>query len=321
MIKTVFSSVVLSAALVASPSVFASYPERPITLVVGFSPGGTADGTARLLAEAMSADLGRPIIVENRAGANGNIATTYVSRANPDGYTVFVTSIGHTVNPSLYKSVTYDPVNDFTPIGRVLTAPNILVVPKSSPFNNVKELVEYAKQNPGKLNVASSGTGTSVHLSSELFQALTGTKLTHVPYKGTGSALPDLLSGTTQMMFPNLPSALPHVKSGGLKAFGVTTKDRSAGAPDIPSLDEAGVPGYDLSTWYGMVGPAKMDPAVVARLNQALQKALNDPGVRQKLINQGADPSPSSAAEFGQFLQLETQKWAKLLKENNIQLD
>lgn len=321
MIKMIISSVFISAALVGVNTAVAAYPDRPITIVVGFSPGGTADGTARLLAEAMSADLGAPVIVDNRPGANGNIATTFVSRADPDGYTVFLTSIGHTVNPSLYKSITYDPVADFSPIGRVLTAPNILVVPKSSPFNNVKELIEYAKKNPGKLNVASSGTGTSVHLSAELFQTLTGTKLTHIPYKGTGSALPDLLSGTTQMMFPNLPSALPHTKSGGLKAFGVTTKERSAGAPDIPSLDEAGVSGYDLSTWYGMVGPAKMNPAVVARLSASLQKALSNETVRQKLIVRGADPAPSSSDDFGVFLQNETKKWAKLLQDNNIQLD
>jgi tripartite-type tricarboxylate transporter receptor subunit TctC len=321
MIKTVLSSIIVGATFAISPISFAAFPEKPITLIVGFSPGGTADGTARLLAESMGADLGQPIVVENRPGANGNIATTYVSRAKPDGYTVFLTSIGHTVNPSLRKSVSYDPVDDFSAIGLVLTAPNVLVVPQSSPFNNVQELIAYAKQNPGKLNVASSGTGTSVHLSAELFQTLTGTKLTHIPYKGTGSALPDLLAGTTQLMFPNIPSALPQVKGGGLKAFGVTSKERSAGAPDIPSLEEEGVAGYDLSTWYGMVGPAQIDPAVVAKLNQALQKALNDPSVREKLISRGADPAPSTSEEFEGFLKSETEKWRNLIKANNIQLD
>lgn len=319
--KKILNSILGCAAVMLAFGAQAKYPERPITFIVGFSAGGTADGTARMLAAEMSKDLGQPIVVENKAGANGNIATSYVSRAAPDGYTVFITSIGHVVNPALYKSVTYDPVKDFTPVGRILTAPNLMVVPGSSPFKNVAELVAFAKANPGKLNVASSGTGTSVHLSAELFQSLTGTKMTHVPYKGTSKALPGLLAGTTDVMFPNLPSALPHVKSGGLKAFGVTSKDRSAAAPEIPTLIEAGVPGYDLSTWYGMVGPANMDPAVVARLNQALQKALSSPEIKAKMIARGADPAPSNAQEFDVFIRDESKKWSKLIKDTNLQKD
>ncbi|MFW7340226.1 tripartite tricarboxylate transporter substrate binding protein [Pollutimonas sp. H1-120] len=299
----------------------AAYPERPITMVVGFSPGGTGDSTARILAESMGPLLGQSIVVENKAGANGNIATSFVSRAAPDGYTLFVTSIGHAVNPAMYKNVTYDPVKDFTPIGKVLTAPNVMVVPKSSPFNNVKELIDYAKKNPGMLNVASSGIGTSVHLSAELFKQLAGVDVTHVPYKGTGTAMPDLLAGTTQLMFPNLPSALPHVKRGDLKAFGVTTKQRSSAAQDIPTLAEAGVPNYDMSTWYGMIGPAGMDKDVVARLNEVLQKVLNDPSVRARLNSQGADPAPGSPEEFGAFVAQETEKWAKLVKESKLEIN
>lgn len=321
MLKHLVGSVLLGAAVLAGASASAQYPERPVSFVVGFSPGGTADGTARMLADLMSKDLGQPIVVENRAGANGNIATTYVSRAAPDGYVVFITSIGHTVNPWLHKSVSYDPVKDFTPIGQILVAPNLMVVPKSSPFNNIQELIAYAKENPGKLNLASSGTGTSVHLSGELFQNLAGVKFTHIPYKGTGSAMPDLLSGITQVMFPNLPSALPQVKGGNLKALGVTTNKRFDGAPDIPTIAEGGVPGYDLSTWYGMVGPAGMSPQVVERLNASLQKALNDPAVRERMLQQGSQAAPSSPAEFGAFLASESKKWSQLIKEANIQLD
>jgi tripartite-type tricarboxylate transporter receptor subunit TctC len=194
----------------------------------------------------------------------------------PDGYTIFFTSIGHAVNPSLYKDAKYDPVKDFTPIGQVLSAPNILVVPASSPFNTVKDLITFAKANPGKLDFASSGGGASAHLSGELFKQIVGIEMTHIPYKGTGSLLPDLISGTVSMSFPNLPSALPLIQNGKLKALGVTTAKRSAAAPNINTLAEAGVTGYDMSTWYGLVGPANMPPDVVKRLNQELRNVLQD---------------------------------------------
>jgi tripartite-type tricarboxylate transporter receptor subunit TctC len=194
----------------------------------------------------------------------------------PDGYTIFFTSIGHAVNPSLYKDAKYDPVKDFTPIGQVLSAPNILVVPASSPFNTVKDLITFAKANPGKLDFASSGGGASAHLSGELFKQIVGIDMTHIPFKGTGSLLPDLISGTVSMSFPNLPSALPLIQNGKLKALGVTTAKRSAAAPNINTLAEAGVTGYDMSTWYGLVGPANMPPDVVKRLNQELRNVLQD---------------------------------------------
>lgn len=325
MIKTTLQRVMSATALTVfaamTSTAMAAYPEKPIVLVVGFSPGGTADSTARMLAESMGKRLGQTIVVENRAGANGNLATNYVLRAEPDGYTLFLTSIGHAVNPSLYKNVKYDPVDGFSPIGQVLTAPNLMVVPGTSPFNNVKELIAYAKANPGKLNVASSGTGTSVHLSAELFKQLAGVDVTHIPYKGTGSAMPDLLSGTTQLMFPNLPSALPHVKRGGLKAFGVTTKTRSNAAPEIPTLIEAGIPGYDMSTWYGLLGPANMPTDIVKKLNTELRSVLADPEIKAKMISQGADPVSGTPEEFGLFIKGEAEKWARLIKESKLQVD
>ena len=299
----------------------AAYPEKTIKIVVGFTPGGSADSIARILGMAMSSRMGQTVIIENRAGANGNIATEFVSRSAPDGYTLFYTSIGHAVNPALYKEAKYDPVKDFTPIGQVLSAPNVLVVPASSPFNNVKEMITYAKANPGKLDFASSGSGASVHLSAEVFKQMAGLDLVHIPYKGTGSLLPDLLSGTVAMSFPNLPSALPFIQSGKLKALGVTTAKRSAAAPQIPTLAEAGVPGYDMSTWYGLIGPAGMPPAIITQLNHELNAILQDPVIRQKLVAQGVDPVTGSPEEFGQFIRKETRYWAELIKKAKVELN
>ena len=299
----------------------AAYPDKPIKIIVGFTPGGTADSVARILAVSMGARLGQSMVVENRAGANGNLATDFVARSTPDGYTIFFTSIGHAVNPSLYKDAKYDPVKDFTPIGQVLSAPNVLVVPGNSPFNSVKELVAYAKANPGKLNFASSGGGTSVHLSGELFKQQAGVDLVHIPYKGTGSLLPDLLSGVVDMAFPNLPSAMPHIQSGKLKALGVTTAKRSAAAPQIPSLAEAGVTDYEMSTWYGLVGPVNMPADVVRRLNQELRQVLADPQTRNRLISQGVDPVTGSPEAFGKFIQDETRNWSTVLKKVKVEVN
>jgi tripartite-type tricarboxylate transporter receptor subunit TctC len=313
-VTSLLSVAVLSLAHVGINTAWAAYPDKPIKLIVGFTPGGTADGVGRLLAQNMGAKLGQSIVVENKAGANGNLATEFVQRAAPDGYTLFFTSIGHAVNPSIYKDAKYDPVKDFTPVGQVLNAPNMLVVPANSPFNSVKELVTYAKAHPGKLDFASSGTGASVHLSAELFKQMAGLHIVHIPYRGTGSLIPDLISGNVAMAFPNLPSAWPLVQSGKLKALGVTTAKRSAAAPQVPTIAEAGVPGYDMSTWYGLIGPAGMPADIVQRLNKELNAVLQDPQVRSKLIAQGVDPAGGTPEEFGQFIQKETKAWAALLK-------
>jgi tripartite-type tricarboxylate transporter receptor subunit TctC len=307
-------------AINASPA-HAVFPEKPIRIIVGFTPGGTADSVARLLASSMGPKLGQTIVVENKPGANGLLATDFVQRAAPDGYTIFFTSIGHAVNPALYKDAKYDPVKDFTPIGQVLTAPNILVVPANSPFNTVKDLITFAKANPGKLDFASSGSGASVHLSGELFKQIAGIEMTHVPYKGTGSLLPDLISGTVSMSFPNLPSAMPMIQNGKLKALGVTTAKRSGAAPNINTLAEAGVAGYDMSTWYGLVGPANMPADVVKRLNQELRNVLQDPQVRSKMITQGVDPVTGTPEAFASFIQEETKAWAALLKKIKVDLN
>jgi tripartite-type tricarboxylate transporter receptor subunit TctC len=307
-------------AINAAPA-YAVFPEKPIRIIVGFTPGGTADSVARLLASSMGPKLGQTMVVENKPGANGLLATDFVQRAAPDGYTIFFTSIGHAVNPALYKDAKYDPVKDFTPIGQVLSAPNVLVVPGNSPFNTVKDLITFAKANPGKLDFASSGGGASVHLSGELFKQIAGIEMTHIPYKGTGSLLPDLIAGTVSMSFPNLPSAMPMIQSGKLKALGVTTAKRSGAAPNINTLAEAGVMGYDMSTWYGLIGPANLPADVVKRLNQELRNVLQDPQVRSKMIAQGVDPVSGTPEAFTAFIQEETKSWAQLLKKIKVDLN
>lgn len=299
----------------------AAWPDKPVRIVVGFTPGGTADSVARILAASLGPRLGGSVVVETRAGANGNLATEHVARAAPDGHTLFFTSIGHVVNPLLYRDATYDPVAGFSPIGQVLAAPNILVVPASSPFQSARELIAFAKANSGRLDVGSSGSGTSVHLSAELFKQLAGVELTHIPYKGTGSALPDLLSGTLAMMFPNLPSALPLVQAGKLRALGVTTAKRSEAAPSIPTLAEAGVTGYDMSTWYGLIGPARMPADLVARLNRELRAVLADPAVRDKLQGQGADVVTGSPEDFARFIQDESARWSRLIRQARVRVE
>jgi len=318
-----FSKALLWAAYlsVSHLAVAQEYPVRPIKLIVGFSPGGAADSVGRALAEGLSLRLGQTVVVENRAGANGNLAAEATARSPADGYTLYFPSVGHAVNVSLYKRLSYDPIKDFTPIGKVFTAPNLLVVTSKSPFRSASELIAFAKANPKKLNFASSGQGTSVHLSAELFMRMANIEMVHVPYKGTGSAMPDLLTGVVDLSFPNLPSALPLVKSGQLRALGVTTAKRSAAASDIPSISEAALPGYEMSTWYGLVGPANLPPEIVQKLNAALQHVLQQPKFRERLLSQGADPAPGSAEDFGRFLVSEIDRWRSLIRAAGIALD
>ena len=324
--KRFLSYLVLATVSFSSGQSFAAdpvsnYPNKPIRLIVGFSPGGAADTVGRALAEGLSTRLGQPVVVENKPGANGNIAADFVARAPGDGSVLYFPSIAHAVNMSLYKNLSYDSIKDFTAIGSVFSAPNILVVPMSSPYKTVGELIAAGRANPGKLTFASSGSGTSVHLSAVLFERMAKIDMVHIPYKGTGSAMPDVISGQVDMSFPNLPSGLPQVKASNLRALGVTTAKRSAAAPNVPTIAESGLPGYDMATWYGLVAPANLPDNIRNRLNKELQSILADPKFKDKLIAQGADPMPGTADQFSQFIKSEIERWRKLIAQSNVTVD
>ena len=322
--KFITTAATLSLVCLTTSPVFAQtseFPNKPIRIIIGFTPGGSTDTVGRQIAHSFSKILGQSVIAENKPGANGNLATDFVRRSAPDGYTIFYTSIGHVTNPLIYQDAKYDPVKDFTPIGQILSGPNVLVVPGNSKFKTIKELIDYGRANPGKINFASSGIGSSVHLSGELFKQLSGVDMVHIPYKGAGSLMPHLLSGTVDLAFPNLPTGAALAEQGQLRALGVTTKTRSVAAPNIPTIAEAGVPGYDMSTWYGLVGPANMPPPVLKALSQAVAQTVNEPEFKERLIAQGLDPKGSSPEEFGAFIQAESVRWAAILKEMKVKVE
>lgn len=300
-----------------------AFPDKPIMLVIPFPPGGPTDAMARTLAAEMQNRLGQPMIVENRAGAGGNIGAEYVARAAPDGQTLlFGTSGPLAINSSLYRKVNYDPVKSFAPVIQVGHLPNILVVNPTVPANNVSELIAYAKSNPGKLSYASSGNGASSHLAGVLFNASAGVDLQHIPYKGTGPALNDLLGGQVNMSFTDVLTALPYVKTGKLRALGVTTTERSQALPDVPTVAEQGVSGFDVSVFFGIVAPAGTPPDRIAKLNRAFVDVLATPKVKQLFASQGLEPAPSSTPQqLGKFIQAQTIKWAGVVKQAGAQLD
>jgi tripartite-type tricarboxylate transporter receptor subunit TctC len=306
----------------AGPAKAQDYPSKPIRLVVPFAAGGATDVLARLVGERLTASLGQQVVVDNRPGAGGNIGSDIVARAEPDGYTILMGAVGtHAINPSLYPKMPYDPVKDFAPVTLVASVPNVLVVNPEVPAKSVEELIDLAKAKPGELNFASSGNGTSIHLSGELFKAMTGTDIVHVPYKGSGPAVTDLLGGQVQMMFDNMPSSLPHVKAGKLRALGVTSAKRSPALPEVPTIAEAGVPGYDATSWFGILAPAGTPEPVVTRLQGAIVQALGEPEMRQRMADLGAEPVGDTPAEFGQFIAAEIAKWAKVVNDAGVKLE
>jgi tripartite-type tricarboxylate transporter receptor subunit TctC len=306
----------------AGPAKAQDYPTKPIRLVVPFAAGGATDVLARLVGERLTASLGQQVVVDNRPGAGGNIGSDLVARAEPDGYTILMGAVGtHAINPSLYPKMPYDPVKDFAPVTLVASVPNVLVVNPEVPAKSVQELIDLAKAKPGELNFASSGNGTSIHLSGELFKAMTGTDIVHVPYKGSGPAVTDLLGGQVQMMFDNMPSSLPHVKAGKLRALGVTSAKRSPALPEVPTIAEAGVPGYDATSWFGILAPAGTPEPVVTRLQGAIVQALGEPEMRQRMADLGAEPVGDTPAEFGQFITAELAKWAKVVNDAGVKLE
>ncbi|AOG24384.1 Bug family tripartite tricarboxylate transporter substrate binding protein [Acidovorax sp. RAC01] len=314
----------LSAALLAtSPAALAqAYPSKPITIIVPFAAGGTTDILARVVGQALTTELGQPVVVDNRAGAGGNIGGAAAAKATPDGYTLFMGTVGtHAINASLYKKMPFDPVKDFAPLTRVATVPNLLVAHPSQPFKTVKDMIAYAKANPGKLTFGSPGSGASPHVSGELFRSMTGTDLLHVPYKGSAPAMTDLLGGQISIMFDNMPSAIQHVRSGKLVPIAVTTAKRSPELPNVPTIAESGVPGYEATSWFGMFAPAATPAPVVAQLNKAIVKVLNQPDVKKKIAEQGGDVVAETPEQFAAFIKAETTKWSKVVKESGASVD
>ena len=309
-------------ALVATLACAQTYPTKPIRLVVPFPPGGATDILARDVAQKLTEAWGQSVIVDNRPGAGGNIGSELVAKAAPDGYTIEMGTVGtHAINASLYAKMPYDHVKDFTPVILVAGVPNVLVVNPSVPANSVAEIIAYAKANPGKLNFASSGNGTSIHLSGELFKVMAGVQITHIPYKGSTPALQDLLAGQVQMMFDNLPPSLPQIKAGKLRALAVTSATRAPALPDVPTLAESGLPGFEASSWFGILAPAGTPAPIVAKLNGEIAKWLATPEAKEKLAKQGANAAGGSPDDFAKHIAAETAKWAKVVKDSGAKID
>jgi tripartite-type tricarboxylate transporter receptor subunit TctC len=294
-----------------------AYPTHPIRLVVPFPAGGATDIFARAVSQKLGEKLGGSVIVDNKPGAGGAIGSDICAKAQPDGYTLLLaTSSTHSIGPFLSK-LPYDAVADFTPIVHVGNAPSIMVVPNSAPAKNVKEWIEYARKNPGKLNYASSGNGTIVHLTAEYFKAQTGTFLVHIPYKGTALAMPDLISGKIDLMFDALPSALPHIKEGRVRALGITSLKRWPLLPDVPAIAET-VPGFESNTWFGLYGPKGLPADLVAKINRGVNEALQEPDVKERLAKLGIEPVGGTPQEFAKMTEAERAKWKKIIVERKI---
>jgi tripartite-type tricarboxylate transporter receptor subunit TctC len=307
---------------VATPAAGQNYPTRPITIIVPFPAGGTTDILSRVVGQGLAKELGQPVVIDNRGGAGGNIGGALAAKAPADGYTLFMGTVGtHAINAALYKKMPFDHVKDFQPLTRVAMVPNLLVAHPSQPFKTVKELIAYAKANPGKLNFASSGNGSSIHLSGELFKSMTGIDMVHVPYKGSAPAVADLLGGQTAIMFDNMPSAIQHVRAGKLRPIAVTTAKRSPELPDVPTIAEAGVPGYDATSWFGLFVTAGTPAPVVSKLHGSLMKVLADPEVKKQIAGQGAESVAEKPEQFAEFIAKETAKWAKVVKASGASID
>ena len=310
----------------AWPAAFAGaqqhYPNRPIRFVITYPPGGTTDFVGRPVAQKLSELLGHSVVVDNRGGAGGVIGTMTVAQAAPDGYTILLgTSAGLVINPLLNSKLPYDAFRDFSPISRTNVNPQALVAHPAVPFNTVKELVAYARANPGKLNAASSGIGTPNHLGTELLKYLAKIDIVHVPYKGGGPAMNDLIAGAVQLQFSSIPTVLGHVKNGRVKMLAIGSGKRSPALPDVPTIAEAGVPGYEYTTWYGVFGPRGLPRPIVAQLNGAIVKALASPEVNQRLMSQGAEPSPSTPEELTRYMKEESGRWARVIKAARVTVE
>jgi tripartite-type tricarboxylate transporter receptor subunit TctC len=317
----------LAASALAAPSILSSralgsdWPVKPVRVVVPFTPGGSTDITARLVSNRLQEVWGQSVVVENRPGAGGNIAADVVAHSDPDGYTIFIVGPGLATNQFLYPQLSYDPVRDFAPVTLLITQPNLMCVPNSSPAKSVQEFIAYCNANPGKVTYASSGNGTTLHLSGELFKRLAKVEMIHIPYRGGAPAINDLIPGRVDVIFDNMPSILPHAKAGSLRALAVTTKERVAVVPEIPTIAESGVPGFDVFSWFGFFVPAKTPEGVIAKINADTNAALVYPSVKSRFEELGADPKGSTPAELATFLKSEIDKWGPVIREAKIRVE
>lgn len=303
-----------------NPAAAADYPERPIKWVVPYPPAGTTDVLARIIAQPLTQLLGQSVIVENKPGGGNNIGTEFVIKSAPDGYTMLLVNPANGINASLYKNLNYNFIRDIAPVAGIVRTPNVMVIPPSLPIKTVAEFIAYCKANPGKVNMASSGSGTSVHLSGELFKSMTGCNMLHVPYKGAGPALVDLMAGQVQVLFDNLPSSAGHIKSGSLRALAVTSAARDPSLPNVPTIAET-VPGYEATAWFGIGMPKGSPRAAIDRVNAEVNRILAEPKMREKLAELGGVPIPGTPEDFGKIIAAETQKWEKVVKASGASVD
>jgi len=316
-IRVIFAAIVLS--LAAASALSQTYPNKPVRLVVGFAPGGNVDIPSRIVATKLGELWGTAVFVENRPGAGSNIAAEIAAKAPADGYTLLMcNTASHGINPAIYKKIPFDPIKDFAPISQIASGPSVFLVHPSSQTKTVSAFIAYAKANPGKLSVGSAGIGTSQHLSIELFKSMTATDIVHVPYKGGSSALTDLLGGQLSAMVAGLPTAMASIKAGKAHALGVTTIKRSPQMPELPTIAESGVPGFEVTSWTGLCAPAGLPKSILAKLNADLVKVLNMPDTQRRFSEQGIDPAPTTPDQFSAFIKSEVAKWAKVAKEAGI---
>ena len=315
------------AAAIAAPSILSSralstnWPVKPVRVVVPFTPGGSTDITARLVGNRLQDVWGQSVVVENKPGAGGNIAADMVAHSDPDGYTIFIVGPGMATNKFLYPSLSYDPVGDFAPVTLLITQPNLMCVPNSSPAKSVKEFIAYCNENRGKVTYASSGNGTTLHLCGELFKRLANVEMTHIPYRGGAPAINDLIPGRVDVIFDNMPTVLEHVKAGSLRGLAVTTKERVAVVPDLPTIAESGLPGFDVFSWFGFFVPARTPEGVIARINADTNAALVYPSVKSRFEDLGATPKGSTPAELAAFLKSEIDKWGPVIRDAKIRVE
>jgi tripartite-type tricarboxylate transporter receptor subunit TctC len=314
------ASAIAAPAILRSRALGATWPDKPVHIVVPFTPGGSTDITARLIGSRLQDVWGQSVVIDNKGGAGGNIAADYVAHSEPDGYTIFIAGPGMSNNRFLYSHLSYDPVADFAPVSMLITQPNLMCVPNSLPVKTVQDFIDYCRANKGKVTFASSGTGTTLHLSGELFKRMAKVEMTHVPYRGGAPATNDLIPGRVDVIFDNLPSIIGHVRNGSVRGVAVTTKDRVPVLPDVPTIGET-VPGFDVVSWFAFWLPAKTPPEIVAKLSADTNAALVFPAVKSRFEDLGAVPKGSTQAELAAFLQSETAKWGPVIQDAQIKVE